>query len=274
MLVLTAPFIQSRHVRRRVGSMLFETLGHVPRWRDYYLAHDQTSHYEYVATQLKALQFRRGGRRWLLKSPQHLEQLPVLDRVFPGAVVVFTHRDPVPVTLLMLAMQTYTARMHRSPVPVREIAASWVDRLVLMLGALVRDREVIPPDRSIDVRFDDFMANELGVAAPHAVRRALLGMTDRNLLFRTEVRPRVRALPPSRAHQPRDSVMGAAAYVGRVGGLAVALGVGAAVATGQGVASASPTDSTSPTSESTTQESQELRSGLGCDAEYGQSTEA
>ena len=49
--------------------------------------------------------------------------------------------------------------------------------------------------------------------------------------------------------------MGAAAYVGRVGGLAVALGVGAAVATGQGVASASPTDSASPTSESTTQES-------------------
>ena len=44
--------------------------------------------------------------------------------------------------------------------------------------------------------------------------------------------------------------MGAAAYVGRVGGLAVALGVGAAVATGQGVAWASPTDSTSSTSES------------------------
>ena len=30
------------------------------------------------------MQFLRGGRRWLLKSPQHLEQLPVLDRVFPG----------------------------------------------------------------------------------------------------------------------------------------------------------------------------------------------
>ena len=57
--------------------------------------------------------------------------------------------------------------------------------------------------------------------------------------------------------------MGAAAYVGRVGGLAVALGVGAAVATGQGVASASPTDSTSPTSESTTQESQDSGPGSG-----------
>jgi hypothetical protein len=146
------------------STMFMETLAHVPRWTDYYLAHDQTSTYEYLATQLKALQFLRGGRRWLLKSPQHLEQLPVLDQVFPGIAVVCTHRDPVPVAISMVAMITYSARMHRSVVPVEAIAAAWIDRLELMLGALVRDRNVIGPDRSIDVRFDDFMADELGVA--------------------------------------------------------------------------------------------------------------
>jgi Sulfotransferase family len=146
------------------STMLFETLAHVPRWRDYYLSHDQTPHYEHLATQLKALQFLRGGRRWLLKSPQHLEQLPVLNRVFPGVVVVFTHRDPVPVALSMIAMITYSARMHRSAVPVEEIAATWADRLDLMLCSLVRDRGVIGPERSLDIRFDDFMASELGVA--------------------------------------------------------------------------------------------------------------
>ncbi|MDT5094560.1 MAG: hypothetical protein QOH60_3923 [Mycobacterium sp.] len=144
------------------SSMLMETLGHVPRWREYYMAHDQTSSYEYVATQLRAMQFLRGGRRWVLKSPQHLEQLPVLDAVFPGVVVVCTHRDPVPVTLSMIAMLTYSARMHRSPVPVREIAAEWVNRLDFMLTALMRDRHVIPADRSIDIRFGDFMADEMG----------------------------------------------------------------------------------------------------------------
>jgi hypothetical protein len=147
-----------------VSTMLLETLSDVPRWRDYYLAHDQTPHYEHLATQLKALQFLRGGRRWLLKSPQHLEQLPVLDRIFPGVIVVCTHRDPVPVVLSMIAMITYSARMHRSPVPVEQIAASWVDRLELMLAALVRDRDLIGPDRSTDLRFDDFMADELGGA--------------------------------------------------------------------------------------------------------------
>jgi len=147
-----------------VSTMFMETLAHVPRWTEYYLAHDQTSTYEYLATQLKALQFLRGGRRWLLKSPQHLEQLPVLERVFPGVAVVCTHRDPVPVAISMVAMLTYSARMHRSFVPVHEIAAAWIDRLELMLAALVRDRDVVAPERSVDVRFDDFMADELGVA--------------------------------------------------------------------------------------------------------------
>ena len=147
-----------------VSSMLMETLGHVPAWRDHYLAHDQTPHYEHLRLQLQALQHLRGGRRWLLKSPQHLEQLPVLESVFPGLTVVVTHRDPVPVTISMLMMLCYSARMHRSPVNTAEICDYWVDRLDLMLQSLMRDRHAIPAHRSLDVRFDDFMADDLAIA--------------------------------------------------------------------------------------------------------------
>ena len=88
----------------------------------------------------------------------------MLDKVFPGVAVVCTHRDPVPVAISMVAVLTYSARMHRSPVPVEEIAAGWIDRLELMLAALVRDRGAIAPERSVDLRFDEFMADEFGVA--------------------------------------------------------------------------------------------------------------
>lgn len=147
------------------STMLMETLAHVPRWTDYYRSHDQTSSYEYLATSLKALQFLRGGRRWVLKSPQHLEQLPVLNTVMPGVVVVFTHRDPVPVALSMIAMIAYSERMHRDTVDVAGVAQAWIGRLERLLGACVRDRAVIPDDRSLDIRFDDFMADQEGVAA-------------------------------------------------------------------------------------------------------------
>ncbi len=147
------------------STMYFETLADVPAWRDYYLSHDQGPHYRHMVTQLKALQYLRGGRRWLLKSPQHLEQIPVLDEALPGVIGIFTHRDPVPVVLSMIAMITYSARMYRSTVPVERIAAYWVDRLEQMLAGVVRDRDVIGADRSIDVRFDEFMADDLGAAA-------------------------------------------------------------------------------------------------------------
>jgi hypothetical protein len=146
------------------STMLMDTLAHVPRWTAYYWSHDQTSSYEYMVTQLKALQFLRGGRRWVLKSPQHLGQLPVLDSVLPGVIVAFTHRDPAPVALSMITMITYAARMYRDQVGVAMIADAWVDNLDHLLESCVRDRDVIPADRSVDIRFDDFMTDEVGVA--------------------------------------------------------------------------------------------------------------
>ena len=77
--------------------------------------------------------------------------------------MVTTHRDPVPVTLSMLVMLCYSARMHRSPVNTAEIVDYWVDRLDRMLQSLVRDRDAVPAERSIDVRFDEFMADDLAV---------------------------------------------------------------------------------------------------------------
>jgi hypothetical protein len=150
------------------STMFYETIAEVPAWRDHYLTSDQTPHYAHLRLQLAALQHLRdaelGPLRWLLKSPQHLEQLPVLAAAFPGAAVVITHRDPVNVVVSMATMVAYTARMHRTPVPVERLAAYWADRIEVMLGALLRDRDVLPQSASIDVRFEEFMADDLATA--------------------------------------------------------------------------------------------------------------
>lgn len=147
------------------STMFFETVAEIPGWRDHYLEQDQTPHYAHLRLQLKALQHLRGGRRWVLKSPQHLEQLPVLAKVFPGAAVVLTHRDPVSVAVSMATMVVYTARMYRSEVPVERLANYWADRIETMLTSVVADRDVLPAATSMDVRFDDFMADDLGTVA-------------------------------------------------------------------------------------------------------------
>jgi hypothetical protein len=145
------------------STMLMETSVLVPTWAAYYREHDQTSAYEYMKKVLQCCQYLRGGDRWVLKSPQHLEQFPVLTRVFPDATFVVTHRDPVSVTASMTTMVTYGARMSAThPDPVA-YGAMWSARLERMLEACVRDRDVLPADRSIDVRFDEFMVDEFAM---------------------------------------------------------------------------------------------------------------
>ena len=73
-------------------------------------------------------------------------------------------RDPVPVALSMIAMITYSERMHRDRVDVAGTAAGWVNRLEKLLGECVRQRDTIPAERSVDIRFDEFMTDEIGTA--------------------------------------------------------------------------------------------------------------
>ena len=137
------------------ASYNFEWLSMSPRWRDHYLATDQTPHYEYLKRVLQLLQWQRGqpGKRWVLKCPQHLEQLPVLLKVFPDATVVFTHRDPVAVIQSTITMQAYTQRMQRPKVEIAWLRDYWVDRIERLLRSCVHERELARPGRSVDCPF-------------------------------------------------------------------------------------------------------------------------
>jgi hypothetical protein len=137
-------------------------MGPLATWRDHYLATDQTPSYEYLKIVLKALQWQRDRKdRWVLKSPQHFEQLPVLKAVFPDATFVLTHRDPVSVTASMATMIAYGARLGRDPVDPHALGRYWSDAVERLLRAAVRDRNVLPEAQTLDVRFHEFMADDM-----------------------------------------------------------------------------------------------------------------
>jgi hypothetical protein len=145
------------------STMLFETMAVMPSWRDWYKATDQTPSYEYLRTVLQVLQWSRGGTRWVLKSPQHLEQFGPLKATFPDATFVVTHRDPVSITASLATMIAYTARLNHAVVDPARIGRYWADRVEDLLRACVRDRELLPADQSIDVRFHEFMADDVAM---------------------------------------------------------------------------------------------------------------
>jgi hypothetical protein len=141
------------------ASYNYEWLSMSPRWGAHYAATDQTPHYRYLKRVLQLLQWQRGegGKRWVLKCPQHLEQLPALLQVFPDAIVVFTHRDPIAVIQSTVTMQAYTQRIQRPQVEMAWLRDYWVGRIERLLRACVRDRALVPQARSVDCPFHLFM---------------------------------------------------------------------------------------------------------------------
>jgi hypothetical protein len=144
-----------------VSTMLFETQALMPSWRDFFTSEDQTPSYEYLRTVLKVLQWLRGGERWVLKSPQHLEQFGPLVSTFPDATFVVTHRDPSSVTVSMATMVAYTSRMSVEHVDPLAIGSYWSARVEDLFRACAEHREVLPAARSIDLLFDDFMDDDM-----------------------------------------------------------------------------------------------------------------
>ncbi|NQT74065.1 MAG: sulfotransferase [Chloroflexi bacterium] len=146
------------------GTMLFETAYHVPSFRDWYKSHDHMGSYLYMKTVLQALQWKDGSRkRWLLKSPQHLEQIGPLLVAFPDAKIVQTHRDPVRITASMVTMVTYGHRMNARKVDPFTIGRNWAARTEDLLRASVEDRHLIPEGQAMDVRFHEYMADQMGI---------------------------------------------------------------------------------------------------------------
>jgi hypothetical protein len=53
--------------------------------------------------------------------------------------------------------------MRRTHVDLAGLAAYWIDRVEDLLRACVRDRDALPPERTVDVRFDALMADDIAM---------------------------------------------------------------------------------------------------------------
>lgn len=145
------------------AAYVLEWHARVPGWRDFYLELDQVCHYNHLKKVLQALTFLRGPRTWVLKSPQHSEQLGPLLATFPDATVAFTHRDPVAVIQSAITMMAYSDRLRRRSIDPGWLVDYWSDRVHRLLSACVRDRDLVPAERSVDIGFHNLNGSELAL---------------------------------------------------------------------------------------------------------------
>jgi hypothetical protein len=146
------------------STMLFESSYFVPSYAAWYKKSDQRPAYRYLRRCLQALQWLRGPKRWVLKSPQHLEQQAALIEIFPDATFVQTHRDPVRITASLCTMIAYGNRMNARRVDPASVGRYWAARTEDLLRGSITGRAALPPAQVIDVHFKQFMKDDVATA--------------------------------------------------------------------------------------------------------------
>lgn len=91
-------------------SHYFQAFAHVPSYSAWLLDADLTPTYACERRVLQLLQWGSPARPWRLKCPTHMLFLGHLDRAFPDARYVMTHRDP---TEVMVSVANLYAEMRR-----------------------------------------------------------------------------------------------------------------------------------------------------------------
>jgi hypothetical protein len=135
-----------------------ETQWWVPGYARWCEAVDAAPAYRQMARLLRLVAWSQQAsslKPWILKTPQHMLDLPALLKVFPDARVIFTHRDPLAVvasTASLVWNQTIIYSDHADPA---KIGREWLRKTALMTERMRAARRHIPPDRQIDVHYED-----------------------------------------------------------------------------------------------------------------------
>jgi hypothetical protein len=147
-------------------SMIFATQYRVPEYQRWLLHQaDMGSAYRYHRMFLQYLQSAHSGERWVIKSPAHLWSLKAMFAEYPEALIVQTHRDPLRVVCSLASLVDLLRRLASDDVAISEVAAEWVDDIVLGLDRAIEARTdgTVPNGQAVDVLFRDFLQDPMAV---------------------------------------------------------------------------------------------------------------
>lgn len=141
---------------------MFPSQWNIPSYDAWYRRQDETASYRRFAKNLQLIGADEPERRWLLKNPTDLLAMDAVLNVFPDAMIVQTHRDPlqaVPsVASLIAAARRLFEGVQSDPAEVgRRETEFWA--LALARAEATQGRTQKP---LFDLEFSDFAQDQLG----------------------------------------------------------------------------------------------------------------
>jgi hypothetical protein len=141
----------------------FDAMYYVPSYRAWFFHQDLRPPYEYHRRFLQHLQFRRNGRRWVLKAPTHMFALPTLLAVYPDALFVQTHRAPLDAMASVSSLITILRRVFSDAVDPQTVCREAIDYWSKTLDRFLQDRGRLAERRICDVNYVEIRRDPLAV---------------------------------------------------------------------------------------------------------------
>ena len=144
-------------------SQIFQAFAQIPTYSEWLVGKaDYTSTYAYERRVLKLLAWGEPARPWRLKSPAHVLALDHLDRVFPDARFVMTHRDPTDVLLSVADVYADIAGGFTDHLDRRYLGELNVGHWSVGIDRAVKFRDGGADHRFFDIDFRAMLADPIG----------------------------------------------------------------------------------------------------------------
>lgn len=157
----TGPYEPEEELGLLVASMYgmkHEAQWQIPAYARWCEAADATPAYAYLADLLRLIGWSQqvsSIRPWILKTPQHMLDLPALLAVFPDARLIFTHRAPTAIVGSAASLAWNQTIIYSNHVDPAQIGAEWLRKTGLQIDRMRAARQAVPAHRQIDVQYED-----------------------------------------------------------------------------------------------------------------------
>jgi len=137
----------------------------VPSYERFLRSSDLTKAYEWEKIFLNHLETSIPSRQWILKAPDHVYGLEQLFSVFPDAIIVHTHRDPLEVLRSSSQLSRVLYRLYGRSPALNEIGQREASKLCDAVDRFMNFRDQHPnlSDRFIDVTYKELVTDPLTV---------------------------------------------------------------------------------------------------------------
>lgn len=157
----TGPYEPEEELGLLVASMWgmkHEAQWQIPTYARWCEGQDAVPAYRYMADLLRLIgwsQQESSLRPWILKTPQHMLDLPALLEVFPDARLIFTHRDPLKVVGSATSLAWNQTIIYSDDVDPASMGREWLDKTDKQIASMRAARDAIAPERMMDVQYED-----------------------------------------------------------------------------------------------------------------------